>query len=255
MIKALILDDEIGAIKNLQLLLKDYAPEIDVLGFATSTKEAELKIKLLRPDALFLDIEMPSESGIEFLKRLNYYEFEVVFITAYHEFAIQAFKLNALDYLLKPLDIQELKRCIKRLSEVQMLKENYKDWLTKERLNNLNISQDITIESNIVLKSKDKIEIIPFKNICYLQAEGTYTHFFYIHKGILTKLMMSYPIAHYEDILPKKEFLRIHKSYIINTEYIDQILKENGHCILTTFGNKVPVSKRRVASLLDHLKY
>jgi len=255
MIKALILDDEFGAIKKLKWSLKDYGPEVEVLGFATSTKEAELKIKLLRPDVLFLDIEMQTESGIEFLKRLNYYDFEVVFITAYHEFAIQAFKLNALDYLLKPLDINELKRCISRLNEVQLLKENYKNWLTKERIENLNTHPEINIETNIILKSKEKVEIIPFKSIIYLQAEGTYTNFYFLQKGIQVKLMMSYPLAHYEGILPKREFLRVHKSYILNIEYIDHVIKDSGHYILTKTGSKIPISKRRVTSVLEHLKY
>jgi len=254
MIQAFILDDEFGAIKNLQLILQDMAPNIEVIGYATSTKDAELKIRMLKPDVLFLDIEMPNESGIEFLKRLHYYDFEVVFVTAYNEFAIQAFKLNAIDYLLKPIDQQEMKHCLERINDLYVLKSNYRMTLTKEKLEHFCDSFEGNDHSKIVLKNKDAIEFVSFEHIIYLRGDGSYTDFTFELKGKITKILMSYPLSHYESILPKKTFLRVHKSFIINTKFIKQIQKSPGYTILLHSGETIPISKRRVADIITQLQ-
>lgn len=254
MLKAIIVDDEIGAIKNLQQILKENTSEIEVISYAVSTKDAELKIKLLKPDVVFLDIDMPHETGIEFLKRLNFYDFEVVFVTAYNEFAIQAFKLNAIDYILKPIDLSDLKHCISRLTESQILKENYKNSLTRERLTHLGNGSSENSMTNILLRCKEKIEVVPFELIQHLHADGAYTIFYYLTKGKLVSTIMSYPLAHYEQILPSKVFLRVHNSYIVNTRFIKEIIKDSGYNILTSYGEKIPISKRRVQEILDQLK-
>lgn len=254
MIKCIILDDEMGAIKNLQILLAKYGPNLELVGYATSTREAELKIKILKPDVVFMDIEMPGESGIEFLKRLNSYDFEVVFVTAYNEFAIQAFKLNAIDYILKPIDLHELQHCIQRLTELSSLKEAYRKNLTKEKLD---FFTQNTPESptKIALKNKDSLELVSFDDIICLKGEGAYSEFYIQKNNRPVSLIMSYPLSHYEVILPEKQFLRVHKSYIINKTHVVEIKRgKSFYNIVTTHQRSIPISKRKTTDILNQLK-
>lgn len=254
MIKALLVDDEIGAIKNLQVILNDYSSSIEVIGYATTTQEAEFKLKHLKPDLVFLDIEMPGESGIEFLQRINFYDFEVVFVTAYSEFAIKAFKLNAIDYILKPIDLKEFKDSMIRISETFELKQKYKSWLTQERLETLYNNDEKEAHQKIILRNKDKLELVDFKYIVSLEADGTYSIFSFLRNNKIEKLIMSYPLAYYSDILPESTFLRVHKSHIVNINYIEEIEKSPNHSLKTSYGNKIPISKRRVQSVMGQLK-
>ena len=253
MIRAILVDDELGAIKNLQLILNEHAKNLEIIGYATSSKDAELKIKMLKPDVLFLDIEMPQESGIDFLKRIQYYDCEIVFVTAYSEYAIQAFKLNAIDYILKPISIKEIIHCVDRLNEIYNIKQNFRETLLKERLNQISLNPKNKTEQKIILKNKDSVVIVLFEDIISLNADGAYTEFHYLLKGTPKKSIMSYPLAHYEDILPSIDFLRVHKSFIVNKKYIDKILREPNYVVLTIFQAKIPISKRRVKDILQKL--
>lgn len=255
MIKCIIIDDEMGAIKNLQLLLAKYGSEIELVGYATSTKEAELKIKILKPDVVFIDIEMPGESGIQFLKRLNSYDFEVVFVTAYNEFAIQAFKLNAIDYILKPIDLHELQHCVQRLKELSSLKEAYRKNLTKEKLDFFTDSHTET-PAKIALKNKDSLELVDFNDIICLKGEGAYSEFFYHKNNRPVSLILSYPLSHYETILPANQFFRVHKSHIVNKSHVVEIKRDkNYYTIVTTHHRMVPIAKRKTVEILNQLKW
>lgn len=248
----MILDDEIGAIRNLEWILRNHS-DVELVASAQSTKEAELKIKLLRPDILFLDIEMPSETGISFLERLGIYDFEVVFVTAYNEFAIKAFKLNALDYLLKPIDIAELKNCIIRISETLLIKQQMREHLLKEQIRNLSNVKDINNKDKIILKTKEGIEIVPFDKIISISADGAYSMFNFLVSGIQKKLLMSYSLAYYEELLPSEYFLRVHKSFIVNKNFIHSIEREPNYFIITNLNERIPISKRRVNEILHKL--
>ncbi|MEP7197051.1 MAG: LytTR family DNA-binding domain-containing protein [Saprospiraceae bacterium] len=253
--RVFIVDDELGAIKNLQIILQSQNLSIEIIGFASNTKDAELKIKLLKPDVVFLDIDMPKETGIQFLKRLNNYDFEVVFVTAYNEFAIQAFKLNAIDYILKPIDLEEIKQCINRLEMNSLLKSNYREKLNKEKIEFLIDSENSNKDSKLAIKSRDKLELIPFSDIVYLKGNGAYTEFIFLNKGLREAVLMSYPISHYESILPKSDFIRIHKSYVLNKNHLAKIERDSGYFLITKIGDRIPLSKRRVNDIISILKY
>jgi two-component system LytT family response regulator len=254
MIKCIIIDDELGAIKNLQILLAKYGSNLDLVGYATSTKEAEMKIKILKPDVIFIDIEMPGESGIDFLKRLNSYDFEVVFVTAYNEFAVQAFKLNAIDYILKPIDLHEIQHCVQRLTEINSLKDAYRKNLTKEKLDFF-LHDQVEAPTKIALKNKDALELVDFSNIICLKGEGTYSEFYIQKNNRPVSIIVSYPLSHYESILPENQFVRVHKSYIVNKHNVIEVKRgANFYNIITTHFRVIPIAKRKLAEVLTQLK-
>ncbi len=253
MIRVILVDDEPMSLKNLEFMLHEEGSGFEVIATATNTKDAEIKLKLLKPDVLFLDIEMPNETGISFLERLNNYDFEVVFVTAYNEYAVKAFKLNALDYILKPINRQDIKHCIQRIQESYTLRQTFRNYQLKERLLHLNAHSNDKSNPSIILRTKDNIEIIPYDNIIYLSADGAYSIFHYIQNNQTSEIMMSYPLAYYEEILPVEFFLRVHKSYIVNKLFIESLIRDPNYYIITKFQTRIPISKRRVSQILDKL--
>ncbi|HVI43531.1 MAG TPA: LytTR family DNA-binding domain-containing protein [Chitinophaga sp.] len=246
-INIIIVDDEREACSNLSHLLLTYVDtRICIKGTACNTTEAEAMIRAYQPDAVFLDIEMPGEDAFHFLDRLKPLHFEIIFVSAYDEYAVKAFRLNAIDYILKPIDIHELCNAVKKLEEKRHFRRIASEW-PPQAPNKVKPNQ-------ITLRNHMQIEIVDFKDLLYIEANGNYSRVFFQSGNTARSIMMSHSIAEYEELLPDTLFYRIHKSYLVNCRYIRKILKEENPVILLDNKYRLPVGRRRYKDLLFYLK-
>jgi len=252
--KVLIVDDEARACKNLEHILKEnHADSIRIAGVAHNTLEAETLIKETRPDAVFMDIEMPGENGCHFLERLAPFDFDVIFATAYDAFAIKAFKLNAVDYILKPIGAAEVGQAVLKLKErhsIRHLKNN------KEMYGELNQLLSGSKQAHkIILRENNNIEAVLFRDIIYIEGKGSYSNVCFRNKGNTRNMLVSHHIAVYETLLPMSRFFRTHKSYIVNSDHIDKVSAgKSGYTVMLKDGHCLPVGRRRYTELLSFLK-
>ena len=248
------MDDELKACSILKnLLIKYVDPDINIAGIANNTKDAEELVHKLRPDAVFLDVEMPGENAFNFLKRISPISFEVVFVTAYDDYAIKALRLNAVDYILKPISINELRNAIERLKDRLKLKKNGRE--LKSSYSELSCDIDTKAKQHkIILKDKNNTEVVYFKDIFYIEAQGSYSRVFFRKFGSVKEITMSWLVTDYEELLPADQFFRIHRSYLINCSHINRILNEEVNYVLLNNEFKLPVSRRSYTPLIDFLK-
>ncbi len=236
-IKTVLIDDEAWAIEALQKdLLELFPSEIKILGSTNNAREAIFMIKELMPDIVFLDIDLGNSSGFDVLEELETFQKRpnVIFVTAFNQFAIKAIKKRALDYLLKPIDKDELKQTIEYYINTQLNKD----------------SQTITSSNDVlVLNTQEKIHFCPYSDIIRCQAERNYTRFFIQNSN---PILVSKTIGDFEDILiPQKGFIRPHKAHIINTKFIDSYLKRDGGGILMKDQTIVPLALNKKDQLID----
>jgi two-component system, LytTR family, response regulator len=246
MIKAMIVDDEKASIDLLQWLIEQYCPDISVIKSARSVREAIPLIQSFQPDLLFLDIQMPHESGFDLLTTVDKWSFEVVFTTAYNEFAIQAIRFSALDYLLKPVDEKELQKAVDRFKAKriyapagQMLFRNFMQ----------NISQGSKEKFKLALADATEIKYVALDEIIRLQAESNYTH---IHLKNKSVFVSAKTLKEYDEILQGHHFLRVHKSHLVNPAFIDSYTK-TGELVLSD-GSIVEVARRKKEYVQEALK-
>jgi two-component system LytT family response regulator len=254
-INILIVDDEKEACNNLRNILADYIDiNTNVVGVAHDTKEAALQIQALAPDVVFLDIEMPNENAFQFLERQDQINFEIIFITAYDEYALRAFRLNAVDYILKPINIAELKKAIEKLQ----VRLHYKRLNANAALFYNNLSKQINQKEaphQIVLRNNNTYEVVAFKDILYAEASGSYCKVVFYKKNTLHNVLMASNIANYEEIFPKTTFFRVHRSYLVNCSHINRLSKEEELLIHLNNEEKIPVSRRRYPDFKTFLKH
>ena len=253
-LSVLLVDDEIEACRNLKSILLEFIdPNINIVGVAHSTAEAEKQLQLHNPDAVFLDIEMPNENAFQFLERVSPIHFEVVFVTAYDEYAIRAFKLNAVDYILKPISITELANAVAKLKD----RLRFKTIVSTGNNDFSEVSKQITAKAKlnkITLKGNNNVELVGFKDIIYVEAFGKYSKVFFLKNNSVVDILTSYAISDYEELLPHELFYRIHKSYLINCGHIKQIHKDDTTSLTMNYAISIPVSRRRFSSLLEFLQ-
>jgi len=231
-IKSVIIDDD-PFIQDLLIdKLNQYFPEIEVLGVGNNGKEGILKIQSLQPDLVFLDVEMNDMTGFEMLSKLEGIHFKTIFITSYKHYAIKAIRFNALDYLLKPFDLEELKNAIKRFKKNHS-KDNVP--LALSNLKTKNISEQI-----LVLKTQQGELHLQLKNIIIIEGDRNYS---YIHLTNNKKELVSKTLSNIEDLLEGKGFFRCHKSYIVKKSHITSY--KNSSSILLSNGSIVPISRRK----------
>lgn len=250
----IIVDDEEAACRNLSHILLDYIdPGICIAGMAHNTAEAEALIKMHTPDVVLLDIEMPQENAFGFLERIQPLHFEIIFITAYDEYAIRAFKLNAIDYILKPVDIGELGNAIERVKE----RLKYRDFMRENALSYsmppLPVS-DMVKPGKITLRDNNSIEIVGFRDVVFVEARGSYSNICFLKDGKEKRMMMSRSVSEFEDLLPSSLFYRIHKSFLVNCQHVKTIVKGDQFFALVNDGIQLPVGRRRYTGLLAFLK-
>jgi two-component system LytT family response regulator len=252
-LKVVIVDDEEIACANLQQILCEYVdPEIQFCGTARDTAHAGRLITAARPDVVFLDIEMPNENAFGLLERLSPYSFEVIFITAYDKYAIQALRLNAFDYILKPISIVELTQAVNKLKEMLGVRATQPEQHVFQRSAGKGMLQEN--RQQIALRGQQQIEIVHFWDIVYLEGLGGYSKFYYYKNKELRSILMSHPILEYETVLPSDLFFRIHKSYLLNCAHVSGIQKENTPFALVGEDLRLPVSRRRYSELMQFLK-
>jgi two-component system LytT family response regulator len=249
-LKALIVDDELHARDNLYMLLQNYCPDVLVLGKMASAEEARQFLKKNEVDVVFLDIKMPGEDGFEFLNSLATRDFAVVFTTAYNEFALEAFKANAVDYLEKPIDIEDL---INAVDKIKKLKTAHKPLHINENMIDLIksvVNKQMDYEKTSI-PTKDGLVIVSNKEIVYLEASESYTTI-YLEDG--KKYLSSKNIKVFEENLNKNIFFRTHKSYIINfAHHLKEFNRSLGNVAVLTTGAQIPVSRRKITDFLSRV--
>ncbi len=246
MIHAIIVDDEYSAIESLKWELTNFCAEVKVIETFTNPIEAISAINYLKPDLVFLDIEMPELDGFQLLKKLSYRNFNLIITTAYNQYAIQAFKENAIDYLLKPVDPDELVKAVDKISAQQSgtanIEKVFEKILNKEKTPQIN---------KIPLALSDRVLMVDKNDIMYCISDGNYTNVI-LRDG--KNHLLSKTIKSIIDILPAPLFLRVHKKYVVNTDYISEYLRGDGGEILMSDKQNIPVSRTHKDALMRSLQ-
>ncbi len=243
----IITDDEQNSREALKNLLALIAPTIQVVAEAVNTQEAKLLVEKLNPDILFLDINMPGQTGIEFLETHGPLNCQVIFTTAYNEYAVKAFRLNAIDFLLKPIDPDDLESAIKKAT-------TYKTIFTSQQLQATQaiIKKNHTAHNQkLAVSNSDDIHFLEIQNIIYIEASGPYTNF-YINEQ--NKITISKPLKEYDELLSSFNFLRVHQSFLVNINHIKKYIKGDGGQLIMTNDHEVEVSRRKKDNLMEMLK-
>lgn len=247
-IKAIIVDDEEFARSSLYFLLQENCPNILITGIAKSVAEAKNLLQHHEIDLVFLDIAMPGENGFELIPTLKQSSAKVVFTTAYDHYALKAIKANALDYLLKPIDIDELKEAVKKAIN---LKSSGSEM---ERGDSMSQLEDDLKTGNqikkITLPSNQGYKLVDLDEVIWIEADSNYSIF---NLANSEKITVSKVLKDYEEILPENRFFRVHKSVILNLKFVKEYNTKNGLNVVLTTGNTVPVSRRRTTDFYDKL--
>ena len=247
MIRSVIIDDEPHAAQVLQILLEKHCPEITVEAIFHAAKEAEKMVPAINPQLVFLDIEMPHMNGFELLEKLATVNFQIIFTTSYDQYAIKAIRFSALDYLLKPVDPQELKAAVKKSagllsastlpSQLDVLREK--------------LRQPAALVNRIALPTMEGLEMVPVDTILYCTANSNYTSLVLKDKQ---KLLVSRTLKEIEEMLEDYPFLRIHHSCLVNLHEIKKYIRGEGGTLLMSDGVEVAVSRSRKDILLKKLQ-
>lgn len=245
MIKALIVDDELTAIKSLRWEIENFCSNVEVVDSFTNPLEAISAINYLKPDCVFLDIEMPEMDGFQLLQELNYRNFDLIITTAYDSYALKAFKENAIDYLLKPVDSDDL---IKAISKIRQNKNDQS--LGTELASVLKAMSNNSTSNKLALPLAGKTIFIAPENIIYCKSDGNYTT---IHFKDQKKEVVSKKIKDIERVFHNNNFFRVHNSYLVNITYISEFVKADGQYIVLENGVNIPVSRNKKAALLNLL--
>ena len=240
-IKAAIIDDEMHGIKTLRHLLQQHFSYVDVVFTTTDSTEAKALVEKFHPDIIFLDIEMPQMNGIEFLSQFQEISFKVVFTTAYDQYAIKAIRLNALDYLLKPVNKKELGEAIEKF-------RTEKNKTSKEQLTHLHLFKENKITDTIALSTSQGLLFVKINEIMYLEADDCYT---YVTMKDGKKHLVSKTLGNFDEILSdEKTFFRAHKSFLINLNYLKQYIRGEGGEIIMTDNKSIALSRNKKEEFL-----
>jgi two-component system LytT family response regulator len=252
-INVLIVDDEKNACINIvNLLIEFIGPEVSITGIAHNTDDAFKLINDHKPDCLFLDIEMPGENAFEFLERISPVDFEVVFITAYDQYAVRAFRLNAVDYILKPVAVSQLKNAVEKIKERLTFNKVVGGKVAYTKLaEQIKSRQKI---NTITFKNTNSAEVVNFRDIYFIEAHSSYSKIVFVKKGEVRVITMSYPLSDYEELLPTHMFYRVHRSYLVNCLHIENVSNDESQQLAINNGMMVPVSRRKYASLIQFMK-
>jgi two-component system LytT family response regulator len=244
MIKAIIVDDEFNAIKNLKWEIENFCDDIEVCDTFTDPIEAISAINYLKPDCVFLDIEMPQMDGFQLLQKLTYRDFDLIITTAYDNYAIKAFKEHALDYLLKPIDSEDLLKSVKRIRKNQ--KNNVLGNELKKIIENFT---PITQPKRLALQLTGKTVYVVMDDIIYCKSDGNYTE---IHLVNNQKEMVSKKLKEIE-VMTNNSFFRVHNSYVVNINFIREFVKSDGQYLILKNGTSIPISRTKKNDLLQLL--
>ena len=234
--RAILIDDEISNLENLRALLEKHCPQVTIVATAQNVSDAVDAIEKYSPQLVFLDIQMGEQTGFDVLKLIPKRNFEVIFVTAYDNYGIQAVKFAAFDYLLKPVDIDELISAVNKAEHklATQIQTSQLDFLLQQ------LKKPETNASKIALQMQSEIRYVTLSEIIRCEADNTYTYFFLANSE---KILVSKSLKEYADLLRPNGFLRTHQSHLVNPKYVKSWLKEDGGVLLLTSGEKIPVSK------------
>jgi two-component system LytT family response regulator len=241
-----IIDDEQDAVDFISSIATEYCPDLEVVGKANNVREGVALINEIKPDLVFLDVEMPNGTGFELLTHFPEKTFDVIFITAFNHYAIQAIKFSAVDYLLKPININEFIEAVnkvvaKRRSGVISANENF-DIL----LENLRTSHP----TRLVIPTSDGREYLNPKDIIRIEADRSYSWFFITGRH---KILVSRHLKEFQDLLNDRNFFRPHNSHLINLDFVKKFIRHDGGYIEMTDGSQIPISRNRKDLFLAHM--
>jgi two-component system, LytTR family, response regulator len=242
--KAIIIDDEPNAVELLQFRLTQLCPQVQVVAACTSSVKGVEAIKLHKPDLVFLDIEMPQMNGFQVLEAVQDISFSLVFVTAYDKFALKAFSYSAIDYLLKPIDTQELIRAVNRVEkqaqtakiQIELLKQQYNQ--PTQRLPT----------DKIALPYQNGVAFVRFQDIIYCESDDSYTKF---HLADGQHYLVTKPLKEVQDLLEERGFLRIHRQFLVHLDHIKKFVKGEGAYIIMSNGQSIPVSRQQKERLTE----
>jgi two-component system, LytTR family, response regulator len=251
MLRAVIIEDEPRSRQTLADMVRFFCKNVEIIGEAENVKEGIELIRKEKPDVVFLDIQMPDGSGFKLLEEIGSINFDIIFTTAYDQFAIQAIKFSALDYLLKPIVQEDLMKAVKKAedSKEKQSKQEHVDVLLG------NLKKQSEEPPKIILSTAEKINVVTVDDILRCESDNYYT-FFYFTNG--NRLLISKTLKENEELLKDHHFIRPHKSHLVNTKYIKGFLKHDGGFIIMSDGTNVPVSRRKkeaMVEIINHLPF
>ncbi|MCX6235488.1 MAG: LytTR family DNA-binding domain-containing protein [Bacteroidetes bacterium] len=243
MLRTVIIDDEAHARETLARLLTVHCPQVKLIGEAGSVASGLKAIRELHPQLVLLDIKMDDGSGFDLIRLCDSIDFKVIFITAYEKYAVQAFRFAAVDFLLKPVNPEELIEAVKHAET--LIQDHF---TTQLQALEENLRTDLRQKKKIVLKTQENVHLVEMQNITFCESDGCYT---VIHTTGGEKILISKILREFDDMLSESGFYRVHKSYLINLSHIIRFEKQEGGYIILTSGEKVPVSFRKREELLE----
>jgi two-component system LytT family response regulator len=245
MLNCIIVDDELKSRESLKILIEDFCEGVIVKALCQNVSEAILAIDVHKPDVVFLDIQLQRETGFDLLSQLKNVDFEVIFTTAFSEYAIKAFKYSAIDYLLKPIDIEELKLALAKV-------EKRKGHSLGDRLQQLlqNLKAGTSDNYKLALPTADGLVFVKVSEILYCEAASNYTEIVLLDNR---KYIVSRTLKEYEDMLAEQNFYRIHHSYLINLNEIKKYVRGEGGYVIMNNDKSLDVSKRKKEGFLSRI--
>lgn len=244
MLKITIIEDEEKSLGFIRSIIEQYCPAVQIIGTATSVQSAVTLLTNVKPALVLSDINLPDGTAFEMLSRLDEIDFKVIFITAFEEYAIKAIKFSALDYLVKPIDPNELVKALNKAKE--QIEHDNNNLKLKALLSNVREFSDKL--RKIVLKTFDSIYVIDLQDIIRCESDNSYT-LFYLKDS--RKIMVSNVLKEYDELLANSGFIRVHKSHLVNLNYIDKFIKSDGGYLIMKDGASVPVSQRKRDMIMD----
>jgi two-component system LytT family response regulator len=244
MLSAVIIDDEPGNIDVLQKMVNDFCDGIEISGTASSVEEGITVIRETKPGLVFLDIEMPGKNAFDLIDQLMPVDFEIIFVTAFEHYALKAFRYSAIDYLLKPVNISELREAVEKAGK-RVKERNF-----QERLNNF-FGIEKKKETKIAIQLKDGYSFINYNDIVCCSSEGAYTAIFLVNGS---KLLSSNNLKHFVELLPEDVFCRIHNSHLVNLDHAVGYSKGRGGILIMVNKMTLEVSQRKKDELLSRFK-
>ncbi|MBC7568706.1 MAG: response regulator transcription factor [Spirosoma sp.] len=244
--KALIIDDETDNVRMLALQLGRHCPQVELVGQFSDSVEGLQAIRELKPALVFLDIEMPFMNGFQLLEQVGEITFHIVFVTAYDQYAVRAFRFSALDYLLKPIDSVDLIATVRRAEntslinaqQLELMRQNYPVGIANARIN----------PSRIALPHASGMAFINTKQIIYCEADNNYTRF-YLDNGDM--YMVSKTLGDVQDVLEAGDFVRVHRQFMVNLDHIQKLVKGEGTYLMMTNGKSIPIARQQKDRLME----
>ena len=244
-ITAILIDDEKSGRENLSGLLREHCPQIRLMGEAISVESAIPLIEKHQPQLVFLDIEMPGANGFKLLEHFRDFSFEVIFVTAYDNYAIKAIRFSAADYILKPINLNELKEAVEKVAARIARKTENKQ--LKQLFYNVHHPQN----PRIGLPTSDRIEFVEVKNIIRCQGESNYTHLFFDNRK---PLLVAKTLVEFEELLQEHGFIRVHKTHLVNLKHVTAYIRNDGGRLVLSNNDEVAVSRRRKEFVLERMQ-